>query len=141
MKELLDSKTAALIYNAMVLPILTYCPFTTYDTIPAGMKNKITSLENRARRVIGDASKVPSSEQIKRKRVVSFVHRCINKNDVCENFDNYFQMNDTTINTRNKGTMVRLPRIRLEIARSSFYYKGALTFNSLPRDVRSEKDL
>ena len=139
MKPLLHSNTTGLIYNAMILPILTYCPFTTFDTISSGLKGKIKSLENRAQRIVGNVSKVPSSEKIKRIRVESYVHRCINQNSVCKNFENYFQTNDTSIKTRNNGIMVRLPKVRLESTRDSFYFKGPLLFNKLPREIRLEK--
>ena len=38
----LDSKTAGLIYNSMILPILTYCSFATYGTIPSSLGDNIS---------------------------------------------------------------------------------------------------
>ena len=51
MRHLLDSKTSTQIYNAMILPILTYCPFTTFGATPPSLESRIESLENRARKI------------------------------------------------------------------------------------------
>jgi hypothetical protein len=47
MRPFLEEKTAALIYNAMILPILTYC-CATYGTTPSSLDKKIVALVRRA---------------------------------------------------------------------------------------------
>ena len=138
--NLIDAKTALQIYNAMIFSILTYCPFTTCGSIPPSLEGRIDALESRAQKIIGNSSIIPSSTTIRRERVATFVHRYIN-NDVCENFENYSELNQSCINTRNNGIMIRIPRVRLEVARSLFYSQGAVTFNNLPREWRMEKNI
>ena len=41
-------------------------------------------------------------------------------------------------NTRKNGSMVYVPRIRLEVARASFLFQGASIFNKLPLEMRKE---
>ena len=139
MRHLLDLKTANQIYNAMILPILVQYPFATYGSTPQSLKSRISSIESRARNIIGKNSNVPSSDLIRRKRIVSYVHRCLSK-DVCENFENYFMVQDLKITTRNSGYMVKVPKVKLEVARKSFYFQGAVIYNELPRDIRIEKN-
>ena len=54
-------------------------------------------------------------------------------NNVCENFD--FNLNLHEKNTRNKGILMKLPKIRLEFEKKSFYFQGAFLFNSLPQSI------
>ena len=68
------------------------------------------------------------------KRVVAFVHRCINGKAI-KNFENYFEVLESKISTRNNGKMTRIPKVKLDAARSSFYFQGALAFNNLPREL------
>ena len=100
----LDSKTASLIYNTMIVPILTNSALATYGTTSASLDSKIYALERRARKVVGILASIPSSKQIKMKRVVAFVHRCINGKTI-KNFENSFEVLESKINTRNNGKM------------------------------------
>ena len=49
----MDHKTAKLIYQSMIVAILTYCPLALYGSIPPYLKQKINSLESRAQAIIG----------------------------------------------------------------------------------------
>ena len=51
-------------------------------------------------------------------------------------FDNYFEFLNTTVNTRNKSILLRLPKLKLENGRRSTKYLGAKIFNELPIEVR-----
>jgi len=124
MRYFVDSKTAALVYQSMILPILFYCPFVTLATIPNHLKEKIATMENRAERMIGGDFVIPRSENIKQKRICSFVHQCIN-GKVYDEFKNYFQLKNTRSSTRN-GPMVHVPTFKLETYRTSFYVQGAI---------------
>jgi len=140
MRALLDPDISAKIYNAMILPILTNYPFATCGTTSPTLENKIKSVESRAQKIIGPSPTIPSSVCIKKKRVADFVHRCLIKENVCENFENYFTLKSTSMNTRNNNIMIRLPSIKLEVARKSFYFQGANIYNELPREIRLEQD-
>ena len=62
--------------------------------------------------------------------------KCLN-DELCSNFQDYFEFNQNKTNTRNNNISVRVPRVKLEFARSSFYFMGAKIYNELPRDIRA----
>ena len=72
---------------------------------------------------------------IKRKSCL-FVFDCL-LNNVCTPFKNYFERLVHSKATRNNGISVKLPKVRLEFGKKSFYYQGAKTFNNLPAELRS----
>ena len=41
------------------------------------------------------------------------------------------------LNTRKKGKTAKLPKVKLDFARRSFYFLGASFFNSLPLNLRN----
>ena len=52
-------------------------------------------------------------------------------------FENYFEFLNTTVNSRNKNILLRLPKLKLEYGRRSTKYLGAKIFNDLlPIEVR-----
>ena len=58
-------------------------------------------------------------------QVCSLVIKCLNK-DLChETFDEYFEVQRHKKRTRNNDLCLKLPALKLEFARSSFYYGGA----------------
>ena len=124
------SSTRSIIYKSMIQPTLTYCPLITSCTTKT-FDSTLSRLQKRAERIIGE--NITSIESIKKRRVCCFVFKCI-KNDVCGNFENYFEIMDNK--TRNSGILCRLPKVRLEIAKKSFYFNGAKVFNDLPRNIR-----
>ena len=60
--------------------------------------------------------------------------------NVCRNFENYFEVIESEINTRNNGTLIRLPKVKLEVTRKSFFFQGGYEYNTLSREIRSEKN-
>ena len=70
------------------------------------------------------------------KRESCVIVKKVLENDICENFMDYFKLSSHSYNTRNKGLIIVLPRINLEIARSSFFFTGAKIFNDLPAKIR-----
>ncbi len=59
---------------------------------------------------------------------------------MCTNFDNYFEIKTGSINTRNNNLFLKLPKVKLEFAKQSFYYLGAKIYNDLPIEIRREGD-
>ena len=57
------------------------------------------------------------------KRLCAFVHHCIHKNNVCDVFKDCFKFKTTSINTRNNGKKLIIPKIKLEAARASFKFQ------------------
>ena len=56
-------------------------------------------------------------------------------------FNAYFTINKHGKLTRNGNFLVKLPKMKLEFARNSFYYFGAHLYNSLPLEIRKEVSL
>ena len=138
-RPLLTIKAANTLYLALVVPILTYCPSVCFSFTET-QKRKLASIDERASRIISTrfVHVTPTSiETLKLKRTVVFVHQCI-KQDVNENFRNYFETFETGRNTRNSGTCLRLPKVKLQAARKAFYFLGAKMYNDLPLGVRRE---
>jgi len=52
---------------------------------------------------------------------------------------NYFNLLNTDVNTRNKGILARLPRVKLEYGRRSICFMGTKIFNELPISMRLNK--
>ena len=139
MRSFMDIDTALMVYQAMISPLLTYCSFSVYGATLPYIQQKIERLESRAEKLVG--RKVPKRDHIIKKKICTYVHKCLNDKNVCDSFKNYFKIKNSKINTRSNGTMLTIPKVKLEIAKSSFYYQGTKIFNSLPKNLRIEKDL
>jgi hypothetical protein len=98
-------------------------------------------LHERAMRIISvnddDKLVIRSIENQVKMRACSIVRNCID-GIVCENFQNYFSVIDHTIATRNNKHLLRLPKVKTEYARKSFYFCGAKEYNKLPLNLRIE---
>ena len=62
--------------------------------------------------------------------------KCLLKELNSETFDNYFIFQKHNKNTRNNNYSIRLPRVKLELARQSFYLYGGKLYNELPMGIR-----
>ena len=78
-------------------------------------------------------------KNFQKRRIAIYVHQCL-INNVYKNFENYFEVIESKINTRNNGTLIRLPNMKLEVTRKSFFFQGGYEYNTLPREIRSEKN-
>ena len=86
------------------LPKLTYCPYSTFANIANYVENKVQYIENRAQKVIGKPLPY-SMKNFQKRRIATYVHQCLT-NNVCKNFENYFEVIESKINTRNSGTLI-----------------------------------
>ena len=131
------TKTVALcIYQAFIIPKIMYCSFTNYFQQNYRL-NLLSSLENRASAIIDTKSRVrvPSINQIHKRKICKFVRKCLDGQ--AANFVNYFTLIDHSRGTRNNKCSIRLPSIKLESTRNSFF-SGAYVYNKLPNELRSE---
>ena len=101
-RTFMDVDTAILVYQTMILPLFTYCSFCLYGSTPQYLKDRFTQLERRAERIIGKS--VPKRESILKKRICSYVHRCMNKQNTCGTFDDYFEYKSVQHKIRNNGS-------------------------------------
>lgn len=129
----MTQKAALTIYQTMIIPLLTYCSIATSNNNNVFI-NKLQTIENRAKQIIGENCKVNSIEKEMHKRLCGHVYDCIHDN-ICDPLKNCFEIMDN--NTRNKGKLIRLPKVNIESYKKSFKYHGAKVFNSLPLQTRS----
>ena len=124
------------IYQAFIVPKIMYYSFTNYFQQNYRL-NLLSSLENRASAIIDTKSRVrvPSINQIHKRKICKFVRKCLDGQ--AANFVNYFTLIDHSRGTRNNKCSIRLPSIKLESTRNSFF-SGAYVYNKLPNELRSE---
>ena len=79
---------------------------------------------------------IQTCEQVLGKKNCSFVHRCNYNNNVCDVFENYFEFKTTSVNTRNNGKKLIIPRFKLEAFRAAFKFQRVKLFNLLSVDAR-----
>ena len=63
------------------------------------------------------------------------VKKCL-ENNICSNFVGHFERSQHGKNTRNNNIGVKIPKIKFESTKKAFFYRGAIEFNKLPRDIR-----
>ena len=80
---------------------------------------------------------LPSAINVNKIRACKIVRKCLN-NDIYEHFKLTILLCKILVNmhTRNNRHLLRLPIIRTEYARRSFYYMGAKVYNELPLEIR-----
>ena len=117
----------------MVMPLMLFNSIINLN-ITQTQTQKLNSLDNQARRIITN-SKIPSTTDLVKRNACNIVHKSI-YGHTCSNFRKYFELINHRQNTRNNKLMLRLPKIKLEVGTSSFFYIGAKLFNELPLHVR-----
>jgi len=95
-------------------------------------------LSHRGKALFPQNTKMVDTKNEITKQVCCFVRKCIDGN-VCEDFANYFHVNEHEIGTRNKGHLITLPKVRLNVAKDSFFFMGSKVYNMLPLEIRKEK--
>jgi len=123
----------------MIVPIITYCS-TLKLRLTETQIMTLAKIDSRASKLIyGNKSsiRVKSTYGRMKKQACSTVRKCIT-GEVCSPFKNYFQLNVHERVTRNNNFSIKLPKIKLEVGRQSFYYYGAQLYNDLPLEVRKE---
>ena len=59
------------------------------------------------------------------------VKKCL-KGEVCEIFDNFFEIRTHEKSTRNNGLLLQVPQVRSQLIKSCFCSMGVKFYNSLP---------
>ena len=124
----------------MIVPIFTYGSLALLGSTPLHIKTKIEKIEDRLQLIIGNNETIPKAEDIKKKQLCIFVHKCLHNDDICCEFKEYFKIGNISTNTRCTGMKIDIPRIKLEAARKAVYFHGAIIFNKLPKHSRKETD-
>lgn len=135
-RPLLTTEAALAIYQSMIVPIFTYCSIVVMNLNKTDAE-KVKRFEKRASEIIHKTreqrKKLIPIESLGKKRLCLQVFDCLS-GDVCEDFQSYFEIMKN--NTRNQNKIIRVPSIKLECSRKSFYFNGAKHYNELPLHIR-----
>ena len=131
MRCYLTSKAARSVYITMVVPLLT-SSCTLKSRCNNTQKLKYNSLDRRARKII--KLNVPSIENLANGERVLLVKSCLCK-ESHEEFNNYFNLIEHKYKTRNNSKSIKLPPVKLELAKQGFYFSGGVLYNSLPVEI------
>ena len=120
------------IYRVMILPALMYNCVTSLN-MKAGQTRKLESIQNRAEKL----SDKPQENIVRmmEKKAVVLVKKSL-EGLLCDNFTGYFQLNCHGKATRNGNSFLKIPKVKLEYARSGFFSMGVKHFNALPIEMR-----
>ena len=66
-----------------------------------------------------------------KKHAVLLVKKCFIR-QLCENFQDFFTVRAHKQNTRNNGFMLEVPKVKLQVVKSSFRSMGVKIYNDLP---------
>jgi len=113
LRPLLTQEAAIAVYKSVIISALKYSCIIQLN-LSRTQKEKLKSLERRASNIL-DTDDIPSIQNDFCKHAVKLVRKCMEGN-VCENFVNYFEINEHNKNTRNKNILLTVPKIRLELA-------------------------
>ena len=86
----------------------------------------------RAFSIIKRNDNLPWINGLLNRDICLLVKKCLLKGLDSGTFDNYFFLQKHNKNTRNNDYSIRLPRVKLELARQSFYFHGGRLYNELP---------
>ena len=118
---LLTPEAGKLLYSSVIVPVFRFNCIINLN-LNQNQENKLQSLERRADILLGTKT-IPFKKEIE-KRTVLLVRKCIDGN-TCSNFKDYFCLNRHNMNTRNRNSLVIMPKIKLQLAKDSFYFMVA----------------
>ena len=124
------------------MPVFTYRSLITLSYSNT-RRQLIRNLEHRGLSCISSGLqnktdiRIPSIDSYLKRKVCLYVFDCLIGN-VCMPFKNYFTRVSHNVNTRNRFSLIELPKMNLEFGRRSFSFLGASIFNSLPADIRTQ---
>ena len=84
--------------------------------------------------------KLPSVNETRNRSCVHEVFKCLN-GVAPKAFQDYFKRVAHAKCTRANNMNIALPKIRTESEKKTFAYQGAILFNKLPSDLKTEKSL
>ena len=132
MRCYLTSKAARLVYITMIIPLLT-SSCTLKSPYNNTQKLKYNSFDRRAQKIT--KLNVLSIENLTNREWVLLVKSCLSK-ESNEEFNNYFKLFEHKYKTRNNSKSIKLPPVKLELAKQGFYFSGGVLYNSLPIEIR-----
>ena len=136
LKQHVTLRTLITIYKTMVIPLITYSG-TTNLMFTRTQLQKFHSIENRVNSIIGSVNHEICMPQISnlKKANMYYCQKVVDERNVFK-FRKLFHLKQK----HNKNCFLKLPKVRLEYARKSFFYAGAKTYNELPIEIRREEN-
>jgi hypothetical protein len=125
----------------IILPILTYSSTVKLNDHHRDTKGKVNFASKTRAKSIIRSEDVPNIIDVIECESCLLVKKCLEQEIHNPIFDEYFTMISHEKETRNNNCVLRLPRVKLEIAKQSFYFGGAKLYNALPLDLRSVQTL
>ena len=107
------------------------------------MKLQFERIQIRASKVINSqrsSVRLPSVNEIRNRSCVLEVFKCLN-GLAPKAFQDYFKRVSHTKCTRATNMNIALPKIKTESGRKTFAYQGAILFNKLSSDLKTEQSL
>ena len=126
------------VYMSMIVPIMTYSSTVRIPCNDTHCK-KLQSLDRRANFII--KSTVMSIVSCLNRDICMLVKRCLLNEFNLDTFNNYFEIFNHKMKTRNNNQSIRLPRVKLELARQGFFFASGILYNSLPVELRQVDDI
>ena len=129
----LDMTAATAIYRTMIQPTFTFSGILLLKLTETQTK-RLSAFHDRFKRIVlGDSDtcdEIQSVVNANKVRACKLVRKCIDK-DISDAFQGYFNSNAHTVRTRNQS-LLKIPKIKTEFARTSFRFMGATVYNELP---------
>ena len=141
-RQNLSPSTAEIVYKMMILPIMLYCN-TVYLKLSTTNQEKFETVQNRALRVINgqrNSVRLPSVNTVRNRSCALAVFKCLN-GLAPKAFEDYFKKVSHGKCTRANNMNIVLPKIKTETGRKTFAYQGAIIFNKLSNELKTEKSL
>ena len=139
----LTTEAANRMYKTMVLHIFDYCD-TSFATLGVNNSELLDRLQRRASKLVGfrcfhtctNLGWISLTDG-RKMRSAQLICKCL-KGSISDYFKNYFVVRNlgNQITTRSTSIDLLLPKIRLEVAKRSFYYNGAVIYNNLSSSIK-----
>ena len=134
MKSFITVKARYAIYKSMIIPLLTYSCLIQ-STFTKTQLDCFSSIDRRAKAKLPNESQTTNIHSYLKRECINMVMKCFKKEFTSDIFDNYFEMIDHSMNTRNNKHCIKQPPVKIEVARCGFYFTGSTLYNSLPIDI------
>lgn len=133
LKLFLNDEATKRVYQSLIQPLMKYNCIVNLNFTDTQRK-KLQSIDRRAMHIVSNDFKVNSIDMIYKHAVLT-VKKCLDTS-ICENYVGYFRRNTHEKVTRNNSLFLKIPKVKLEFAKQSFYFQGVKLFNSLPIRIR-----
>ena len=141
MRKALSTLAAKSVYSAHVLPTILYCS-TPVLQISDTMTQKFEKLQEKALKIIycqanqNREIRFGSILNQKKLKAACLIFKCLQGTSIPA-FSSYATEICYNYRTRNNNKSLRLPLLRTEAARRSFWFQGPHCYNDLPLEIRS----